>query len=135
MRLSIVNLNNQLNWANMSSEFKYNAGKIFSYQGYGPSAVQGLENAREYHIRNLHLQADFDQKGEVKWSLKRKQEEMPVAALTALKDAQGNKIEGMVSGLLDITKDEEIIGGAIIVSQGHYLDFSLRKKIREFFIL
>jgi len=35
--------------------------------------------------------------------------------------------------ILDITKDEEIIGGAIIVSQGHYLDFSLRKKIREFF--
>jgi F0F1-type ATP synthase delta subunit len=34
--------------------------------------------------------------------------------------------------VLDINKDEGIVGGAIIVSQGNWRDFSLRAKVKEF---
>lgn len=34
--------------------------------------------------------------------------------------------------LLDISKDEKIVGGAVIISEGNFRDFSLRKKIKEY---
>ena len=34
---------------------------------------------------------------------------------------------------LELKKDEKVVGGAIIISQGNYRDFSLRTKIKEFF--
>jgi len=36
--------------------------------------------------------------------------------------------------LLDISKDEAIVGGAQVISAGNFRDFSLRKKIKEFII-
>ncbi|OGM15206.1 hypothetical protein A2V56_04310 [Candidatus Woesebacteria bacterium RBG_19FT_COMBO_42_9] len=41
-------------------------------------------------------------------------------------------IEGVA--LLDITKNESLVGGAILIFQGNYRDFSLRKKIRDFLL-
>lgn len=34
--------------------------------------------------------------------------------------------------LIDIAKSESVVGGAIIIFQGNYRDFSLKKKIRDF---
>ncbi|MFA5411439.1 MAG: cysteine peptidase family C39 domain-containing protein, partial [Candidatus Omnitrophota bacterium] len=97
--------NGQLKWANITSTFAYNPDAIFSYYGYGNSLIKDLENASEFHILGLNIKAAFDADANVKWS-KNADREMPVVAVTELKD-QGNQVgKGITTGVLDVGKDE-----------------------------
>jgi len=84
----------------------------------GVDKVKFLKGAKEVlgELKEISLTIAFDPREETKTQL--------------AGWVRKNLGEGVI---LDLKKDERVVGGAVIISQGNFRDFSLRKKIREFF--